>query len=149
MHGPMRYELPASGAPGVNVTAVLAEAAPSVAVTVFTSAVVERKVQVNTPDPLVLPLVLLNVLSLPVDEIVTAWPEITLLLTSRAVMVSVVVVAPSASRLATLGSTVEVAELTAPAVNVTAVVWVTVTTPLMVAVMVLASAWVDLMVAVH
>jgi hypothetical protein len=86
----------AAGAPGTNVTVVLALAGPNVPVTVFVSAIVDESVAVNTPLALVVPLAGVNTFAEPLDDSVTDWPMTGFPLASFTVTVSAVVDVPSA-----------------------------------------------------
>jgi hypothetical protein len=133
------------GAPLVNVTAAVSFIEPTVAVTVFTSAVVDAKVVLYTPAGLVLPDALPKMLLEPVLLSVTLWFGTGLPSPSSTVMVSVVVFVSLAVTVVGLAVNVVVAEAGAPGTNVTLVVSTTVP---MVAVIVLLSALVDARVAV-
>jgi hypothetical protein len=84
------------GAPPVKVTVVVAFAPPARAVTVFTSAVVDANVAVNTPEASVIPALGVNTLLPPVLDKLTDCAGTTLPDPSFTVTVSSVVLDPSA-----------------------------------------------------
>ena len=131
--------------PATNVTPAVLVMAPTVAVTVLFSALVEARVAVKTPAALVVPEAGVKVLAEPELLSVTAWPLTGLPWASRTVVVRLVVLVPSAVSELGLAAKDDVVLLAAPGVNVTPVV--TAAAP-RVAVTVLASALVEARVAV-
>jgi hypothetical protein len=124
-------EVAADTAPVANVTTAVCvtviASVVSVAVSVLVPAVLERTV------PVVCPLAFVTAAGCPIVSVapreeakVTVLPLTGLLFTSRNVIVIVDVATPFAVTVVGLASTVEVAGETAPAVNVTEAVWVTV-----------------------
>jgi hypothetical protein len=130
----------------VNVTAAVSVKLPTVTVTVFVSTVVDVNDAVKTPEVLVLPLVGDKVLFEPVAAMETAWALTGLPCASNTVVVSVLVLVPSAATEVGLADRLVVPLLAAPATNVTFVVAPAAPA---VAVIVLASALVEVMVAVN
>jgi hypothetical protein len=122
-------EVVAETAPITNVTAavwvMMIVSVVSVAVSVLVPAVVERTVPVVWPAALVTAAGCPIVSVAPREEArLTALPATGLLLASRNVMVIVALATPSAVTVVGVAVTVEVVAETAPAVNVTAAVWV-------------------------
>jgi hypothetical protein len=130
----------ALGAPTVNVTEAVLVTGPTVAVTVFASALLEVKVATKVPAALVVPEAGDRVLAEPVLVRETAWPDTGLPRASNTVVVRVLAVAPSAVTELGLAARDDVDAEGAPAVKVTAAVFVTAPK---VAVRVLASALVE------
>jgi hypothetical protein len=124
-------EVVADTAPAVKVTeavgVIVMESVVSVAVIVAVPAVVERTVPVVWPFASVAATGCTIVSAAPREEVsVTVLPLTGLLLVSRNVTVIVDVATPSATTVVGLAVTVEVVADTAPAVNVTDAVCVTV-----------------------
>src|SRR5437660_6423192 len=138
----------ADSVPAVTVTgAVAVSVVPfTVAETVFPSATVELTVPVATPLPSVAAAGCVTVFPLPVAASTTVAPLIRLPLPSFAVTV-IVAGPPPAAMLAGAAATVDAVADSAPAVTVTAAVWVTAVPPT-VADTVFGSATVELIVPV-
>lgn len=114
---PVMSELVALAAPGLKVTVPPVFTNGVAMASVFTSALVERTVQVDTPDALLTPHAVC-VLPVPVVVNVGVWPATGLLFTSRRVTLTVEVATLSATT-GLVPVIVEVAATAAPEVNVT------------------------------